>query len=299
MAANYPFASIRVHSRLTLFGLRPVNLMNDRIQLGCPMRPIFFSLLLCLGLIAAGCIPPKQVRQIESDNSSLRGQIDSLRAEMHKLRSLVGRSEQQSQNSKEHTTRVSADLDVRLEQIQRQIQVVNDRLDDLDNRVSNMPNKFRMASDKSATPSMNATEAPVTAPANTEPVIDKNALAEMSKLYDASYQDLTQGKFELSRQGFAEFLRRYPESALADNAQYWIGESYYSQREYIRAATEFAEVAEKYPAGDKVPASLLKRSYALLSLSKRSEARALLEKLIKQYPNTNEAELAKARLKEL
>lgn len=93
-------------------------------------------------------------------------------------------------------------------------------------------------------------------------------------------------------------MRRYPESALADNAQYWIGESYYSQREYVRAAAEFAEVAEKYPAGDKVPASMLKRAYALLSLSKRVEAKALLEKLIKQYPGTNEAELAKARLKE-
>lgn len=275
--------------------LRCAGLLN---QLGMPMRPLISLLLLGLALLAAGCIPPKQVKQIESDNSSLRGQVDSLRTEMHRLRSLVTRAEQQSQQTKEHALKVSADLDVRLEQLQRQYQILDDRLDDINNRVSNMPSKLRVASERSTPPAANTEEPPSAAPANTEPVIDKNALADMSKLYDASYQDLTQGKFELARQGFEEFLRRYPESALADNAQYWIGESYYSQREYVRASVEFAEVAEKYPAGDKVPASMLKRAYALISLSKRTEARALLEKLIKQYPNTNEAELAKARLKE-
>jgi tol-pal system protein YbgF len=261
------------------------------------MRPIIFSLLLGFGLLAAGCIPPKQVKQIESDNSSLRGQVDSLRAEMHKLRGLVARAEQQAQQSKEHALKTTADLNVRLEQVQRQVQILDDRLEDVNNRVANMPSKLRLVSERGTTAADN--EAPaVNAPANAEPAADKNVLAEMGKLYEASYQDLTQGKFELARQGFAEFLRRYPESALADNAQYWIGESYYSQREYLRAAAEFAEVAEKYPAGDKVPASMLKRAYALLSLSKRTEARALLEKLIKQYPGANEAELAKARLRE-
>ncbi|MEK7728333.1 MAG: tol-pal system protein YbgF [candidate division KSB1 bacterium] len=263
------------------------------------MRSIIFSFLLGLGLLIAGCIPPKQVKQIESDNSSLRGQVDSLRAEMHKLRSLVARAEQSSQQSKEHALKSTADLNVRLEQMQQQMQIIDDRLDDMNNRVSNMPNKLRMVSERSTPPPAAANEEPAAnTQTNNEPVADKNALAEMGKLYDASYQDLTQGKFELARQGFAEFLRRYPESALADNAQYWIGESYYSQREYVRASAEFAEVAEKYPAGDKVPASMLKRAYALISLSKRVEAKALLEKLIKQYPNTNEAELAKARLKE-
>lgn len=262
------------------------------------MRSSFLIFLLSLTLLAAGCIAPKQVRQIESDNSNLRGQVDSLRTEMHKLRALVSRSEQQAQQAKEQSLKVSADVDNRLEIIQRQMQIFSDRLDDLNNRVANMPGKLRLATERSATPPTPANEQTNAPPANAEPVIDKNALENMSKLYDASYQDLTQGKFELARQGFAEFLRRYPESALADNAQYWIGESYYSQREYARAAAEFAAVAEKYPAGDKVPASMLKRAYALLSLSRRTEAQALLEKLIKLYPSTNEAELAKARLKE-
>ena len=262
------------------------------------MRSITSALVLGLCLLAAGCIPPKQVKQIESDNSSLRGQVDSLRAEMSKLRGLVARAEQQSQQTKEHTLKVTADLNLRMEQLQQQMQIADDRLDDMNNRVANMPNKMRMVSERSTPPPASNEEPPTTAPGNNEPLVDKNALADMSKLYDASYQDLTQGKFELARQGFTEFLRRYPESALADNAQYWIGESYYSQREYVRAAAEFAEVADKYPAGDKVPASMLKRAYALLSLSKRVEAKALLEKLVKQYPNTNEAELAKARLRE-
>jgi tol-pal system protein YbgF len=129
--------------------------------------------------------------------------------------------------------------------------------------------------------------------------MEKAVPTEPSKLYDTAYQDLVRGQYSLAREGFLEFLRRYPQSTLADNAQYWIGESYYSQQQYARAAAEFAEVMDTYANSDKVPGAMLKRAFALISMSKRADARSLLEQLIKKYPNSQEAELARARLKDL
>jgi len=115
-------------------------------------------------------------------------------------------------------------------------------------------------------------------------------------LYEAAYQDLAQGKHDLARLGFNEVLSRYPTSTLADNAQYWIGEAYYDQKDYERALEEFAKVEQNYPSGDKVPAALLKLGMTQQELGRTKSARKTFEGLIERFPSSEEAGLARSRL---
>ena len=115
-------------------------------------------------------------------------------------------------------------------------------------------------------------------------------------LYEAAYQDLAQGKHDLARMGFNEVLARYPTSTLADNAQYWIGETYYDQKDYDKALEEFAKVEQNYPSGDKVPASLLKLGMTQQELGQSKAARKTFESLIERFPSSEEARLARSRL---
>ena len=117
-------------------------------------------------------------------------------------------------------------------------------------------------------------------------------------LYDAAYQDLTRGNHELALMGFHDLLQQYPTSELADNSQYWIGESYYSKADYKQALEEFRKVPANYPAGDKVPAALLKIGYCLQNLGRNDEARDALQELIRRFPSSEEARLARAKLSE-
>ena len=86
---------------------------------------------------------------------------------------------------------------------------------------------------------------------------------------------------------------------MASNAQYWIGECYYGQREFKRAIQEFEKVLNFYPSSDKVPAALLKIGYSHLELQDHGTARAVFRQLVRTYPKSREATKAYARLTEV
>ncbi len=96
-----------------------------------------------------------------------------------------------------------------------------------------------------------------------------------------------------------EFLKNHPQSEFADNAQYWIGESYYALKEFDRAILEFDAVRRKYPSGEKVPAALLKQGFAFAELGDKVDARLILQELIARYPPSKEAVKAKQKVKAL
>ena len=96
-----------------------------------------------------------------------------------------------------------------------------------------------------------------------------------------------------------EFLKKYPDSSLADNAQYWLGEAYYDQRNYEQALTEFRRVVKRYPSGNKAPDALLKIGYCYAKLGDVAAARDVLAQVVEVYPKTAAARLATKRLEEL
>ncbi|MEE8399127.1 MAG: outer membrane protein assembly factor BamD, partial [Desulfobacterales bacterium] len=84
--------------------------------------------------------------------------------------------------------------------------------------------------------------------------------------YTASKQAFDRGELETARQGFQILLRQFPTSDSADNAQFWIGETYFREKWYEKAILEYQKVIEKFPKGNKVPASLLKQGLAFNKL---------------------------------
>lgn len=95
------------------------------------------------------------------------------------------------------------------------------------------------------------------------------------------------------------FLRKNPKSDLADNAQYWIGECYYSQKDYNKAIIELNEVLLKYSKGDKVPAALFTLASAFADSGDKIDARLILQKLISDHPKSEEAERGRQKLQSL
>jgi tol-pal system protein YbgF len=95
---------------------------------------------------------------------------------------------------------------------------------------------------------------------------------------------------------FREMLRSYPQSALAGNAQYWLGEAYYVTHDYDNAAASFRAVGEQYPQSPKVPDALLKLGLTQVDQKKPADARATLRQLVQRFPGTDAARLAASRL---
>jgi tol-pal system protein YbgF len=134
--------------------------------------------------------------------------------------------------------------------------------------------------------------------------------ATAEETYQAAYLDFSRGRYELAMSGFRDFLRRYPDSPLADSAQYGLGESYYSvataattegqtdkaTRALEQAVQEFRKVIVIYPRGSRVPSALYKEALSLTELKQTALARARLQYLVDHFPQSEEAPLAKERL---
>ncbi len=126
------------------------------------------------------------------------------------------------------------------------------------------------------------------APAAADPSADYRAAVELVKA--AKYADAIAA--------LHAFLERYPRHDYADNAQYWLGEVYYAQKDYPHALTEFRATIEQYPRGNKVPDALLKVGYCYLAIGQTEKARAVLEQVVNLYPKSEPAALAAKRLEQ-
>ncbi len=99
--------------------------------------------------------------------------------------------------------------------------------------------------------------------------------------------------------GFQGFLQKYPKSSLADNAQYWIAESYYSLNDFKKAISEYQVLIQKYPRSPKVKAALLKQGLSFMGLKLYADAKPFFQKVVSDFPNTTEANRATEKIKEL
>lgn len=122
---------------------------------------------------------------------------------------------------------------------------------------------------------------------------------DAQKLYISAKKLFDDGDNDNARIQFENFINKYPDSDNADNARFWIAESFYVQKWYDKAILEYQKVLEKYPQSNKLAAARLKQGYAFAELGEIANARLILKVLLQKHPDTNEATFAKEKLKSL
>ncbi len=131
-----------------------------------------------------------------------------------------------------------------------------------------------------------------TAPAATTP----SANVSPTQMWDRVYAVYTAGQYDLAAEGFESYIRSFPTSPQADDAQLYIGHSLYSAGKYSEAAAALQKVITSYPQSDSVPAAYYKMGLAYESLKQFEPARRAFEAVIKSHPGTIEATMAKQSL---
>jgi tol-pal system protein YbgF len=116
------------------------------------------------------------------------------------------------------------------------------------------------------------------------------------ELYDKAYTLYREGKYIESHEAFRDYMRRFPDTALTDNAYFWIGEAYYDQGQFEQAILQYDKVVQKFPDGDKVASAILKQAFAFSAIDDNLDARILLKKVIKEHPDSEQAGIAKKKL---
>lgn len=123
--------------------------------------------------------------------------------------------------------------------------------------------------------------------------------AKEKLFYDAAFDLIKAKDFDKASQAFAAFLRRYPDSQYAGNAQYWLGEVNLAKGDLQGAGQAFAKVSQAYPQHSKVPDSLFKLADVEIRLGNNDKAKGILQQVIAQYPGTSAAQLAQRDLQRI
>ncbi|GMQ95655.1 MAG: hypothetical protein BMS9Abin14_104 [Gammaproteobacteria bacterium] len=136
------------------------------------------------------------------------------------------------------------------------------------------------------------TSTPRSTPSSTDPVKEQQA-------YQSAFNLLKAGRYDQAAKSFQKFLGEYPTGKFTDNAQYWLGESYYVTRNFDSAMREFQKLVKNYPDSQKLTHALLKIGYIYDELGQKDKAREVLTELTKSYPQSTAAELAAKRLERM
>jgi len=171
---------------------------------------------------------------------------------------------------------------------------------DIDRRLRDLEN--RTTSQSSTVEPVQIPTPDTTTPA-IEPVIDttqsvqpSTASKEEKVAYQAAFDTLKEGRYKKAKASFSSFLKKYPNSIYAGNAQYWSGEANYVTRNFQQGIIDFKQVVELYPTSAKVPDAMLKLGYTYYELKQYDQAKVVLQELRKGFPKSAAFRLAGKRL---
>jgi len=245
----------------------------------------------------------KQLALLEEKLDRTTADIESLRAQVRDLQSLI-RLLQSDQNAvQEGIHKVPAQYQFlldKIEQVNRLLARVSEDLMTMKGGPAASAVPGQETKEKPAPAEKKALEqkpSPPSAPPKPAPATPTSLSPQ--EVYNTAYADYLKGNFDLATDGFKIYLENFPDSPLADNALYWIGESLFSQRKFSEAVEEFNNLILNYPQGDKVAAAYLKKGLSLVELQKKDEALVVFKLLISKFPLEEEARIAQEKIKEL
>ena len=125
------------------------------------------------------------------------------------------------------------------------------------------------------------------------------ATAAEQAAYDSAFEMLKQGRYGEAIAAFENMVAQYPNGALADDSQYWVGEAWYVTRDYERALSVFKQVVSRYPDSPRVPEALLKIGYVQQEVGAKAEACRTFADVINRYPGSRVAISAQTKRKRL
>jgi tol-pal system protein YbgF len=296
--------------------------MEENLRKGDGMKG---WIALSIGLLILGCATSKEVKTLDREIDRLHSRIDALQKENESLKNAIPvlKSNLAAENQK-----LKADLLLQLENLQSEIRILSTGIDEykellkrpsqeidrirgeMEARLRSLEEKKKTQEEKAkeledrlkepegktsgfASKQMESERLAATKEASGEL---KGISTGMGDLYKDAYETFYKGDLEGARRKFEVFLKQYPNTELSDNAQYWIGETYYLKKDYERAVLEYEKAVVKYPEGDKIPAALFKQALAFFELGDKTNARNLLRRVIEKYPRSEQAEMAKKKL---
>lgn len=253
----------------------------------------------------------KRLQELQNAQESTSKTVSDLMIQFQSLSSefrvLTGRFEESRYYAEKNTTGMKEEeekLTARLKDLEQSIDDLKKRVMPAEKAQPDSGKEETKAADETGTAekskaaenekSVSGTEKVQQAEKKTD---EKNASKEDVKdVYLEGYQAFKDGKTAEARTKLTSVLKDYPVNEYSDNARFWIAESYYKDGNYEDAILTYEELLKKNPKSDKVPGAMLKQGLSFYALKDERTGRIILEKLIEQFPDSEQAKVAKKKI---
>ncbi len=258
--------------------------------------------LILLGFWLAGCATQADLQLVQNERKAIRTQVANTGASIDSLQRKVQQLQGQIEELRHRLAQVSkqeSGTGPQLRNLEERLVALEGQMRSVRRRPGYGPDEPALSSPRPPTRSPILPVPPRTPssqPSTSTP--STNDTPECQDLYRGAVRLFQDQKYNPAIQEFRTFQRRCPESQMADDAQYWIGESHYVQNDYNRAILEFNDVLS-YRRGDRVAAALLRQAQAFLAIGDKTDARLILQKLVSDHPSAAETVEAQTMLQTL
>lgn len=251
----------------------------------------------------------REHQQIMADIRMLQEQATRLQLAMASVDEALRRIASKMDDRAEATRRAFADQQLAVKAAADGVRILRERFDDTNVRISSLsqeiealriaipptpPSYTRLETDPETGLPLDADPAAAPTP---PPVVSPGISPQ--RMYDTAWADYTNGQWTLAIQGFEAYIKTFPRSELADDAQFYIGQTHYADGSFRDAVDALEQVLLNYPDGDIVPDASYKRGLALDRLGETDRARQAFELVVKNYPDSTMATLAQQALERL
>ncbi|MFN3396814.1 MAG: tol-pal system protein YbgF [Thermodesulfovibrionales bacterium] len=281
-------------------------------------------LLLCCSvvlLLSIGCVTTSDIDSLRNDVNSLKRDTFELRKETSDLRRDINSLKEQSTGTvKEESFNAIRESQTmilsRISDLSKDLQVLSGRFEEskfftdksfkewntekelMRGQINSLEARLKELNDKLARLSTEKQTQKVEEEKASEKVVEEKS-GEPLKAYEQAYELYKEKKYKEARDRFNNFLKDFPKSDLADNAQFWIGETYYAEKDFEGAILAYEMVIKNYPQSEKLPGAMLKQGMAFFELGDKKTAKVIFDRLIEKFPDSKEAETAKKKKTDL
>ena len=274
---------------------------------------------LCLWAVGfAVMLPPAQAVAADREHQQIMADIRMLQEQTLRLQQLMVMLDQSLQviagkmdEQADITRKAFADQRLLTDNVANGVRIMREKIDDTNVRISSLSQEveaLRIAIPPMPPPGMTTqlftdpeTGLPIEPafPAATPTPAVAAPGVSPQRMYDTAWADYTNGQWVLAIQGFEAYVETFPRSELADDAQFYIGQTRYADGQFEEAVDAFEQVLLSYPDGDAVPEASYKRGLSLDRLGEADRARQAFELVVVNHPDSTMATLAQQALDRL
>jgi len=248
-------------------------------------------------LLTSACLTSTQATRVQTDLDEVRRQLFQVQQETTGSQQRLAAIDQKLGGGVPKASQGQADLNATLQTLLDRIQAMSAQMSEMQTRMGSLQQEIQAL--RAGGGRASGSPAVMPGPSGASPPPPMAGEDPETESFNGAYSDYSKGNYELAVMGFTDFLKSHAEHSLAPDAQYWIGECYFSQGKFKDAAEAFDRTIKSWPTCQKAAPALLKKGLSQMELGQTSRAVPTFQKVVEEHPDSEEARIAAARLQQL